>query len=484
MSEFDGKKPRSREEFIRLLKKAMEKDVELRIAARGVSTKPTISGTARVMNIHRDTLYDWMKGFGVKFEDVAREVAVPKIGLERRAEGYTYLIGEALVGEGDEVAHVDLLMGDKNGPVGEAFANGLSHLSFGHTPLLAVIRPNLPPKPHTLLVPKVTVKNLEQAQKIFGAAQAAVAKAIADAVEENIIPRDKVDDWVIVCSVFVHPKAKDDRKIYHYNYGATKLALKRAMANYPSLDKIMYDKDRAKHPIMGFRVPRLWRPPYIQIALDIPSLEKTKKIISEMPRSDRIILEIGTPLIKRYGVRVIRYLREIAKDVFFIADLKTLDVGKVEVDLAYEETADAVVAAGLASKETLDKFIYEAKRLGIYAVVDMMNVENPVKKLKTLKEFPDVVILHRGIDVETGKVLGLQQIKKLKQAFKDKRFLVAVAGGIVPETARKALDMGADIVIVGRYVTQSKDVERAVREFLKLTPEMRVDVDLFRVHVE
>ncbi|UCE97020.1 MAG: bifunctional 5,6,7,8-tetrahydromethanopterin hydro-lyase/3-hexulose-6-phosphate synthase [Candidatus Bathyarchaeota archaeon] len=395
-----------------------------------------------------------------------------------------YLIGEALVGEGDEVAHIDLLIGDKDGPVGEAFASGMSNLSVGHTPLLAVIRPNLPPKPHTLLIPKVTVKNLEQAGRIFGPAQAAVAKAVADSVEDGVVPEAKIEDWVIVCSVFIHPNAKDYRKIYHYNYGATRLALKRALAEYPSLAKIIYDKDRAKHPIMGFKVPRLWRPPYLQIALDVPSLGRTKAIIQELPDSDRIILEVGTPLLKKYGVRVIRDLREVAKDVFIIADLKTLDVGKVEVDLAFEETADAVVAAGVAAKETLDGFIYEAKKLGIYAVIDMMNVENPIKKLKTLKELPNIIILHRGIDAETGRKHGLERITELKQAFENQRFLVAVAGGIIPEIARDALSNGADILVVGRYITQSKDIRRASREFLELTRIMREDVDLYRVHVE
>ncbi|MEW6506072.1 MAG: bifunctional 5,6,7,8-tetrahydromethanopterin hydro-lyase/3-hexulose-6-phosphate synthase, partial [Chloroflexota bacterium] len=247
-----------------------------------------------------------------------------------------YLIGEALVGEGNEVAHIDLLMGDKSGPVGEAFAGGISNLSPGHTPLLAVIRPNLPPKPHTLLVPKVTVKNLGDVGKIFGPAQAAVAKAVADAVEEGVIPKDKVDDWVIVCSVFIHPQATDFRRIYHYNYGATKLALKRAMLKYPTLEKILYDKDRAKHPIMGFKVPRLWRPPYLQISLDNPELERAKKVLEQVPGSDRIIIEVGTPLIKRYGTKVINDLRQVTKDVFMVADLKTLDVGKVEVDVAYD----------------------------------------------------------------------------------------------------------------------------------------------------
>jgi bifunctional enzyme Fae/Hps len=311
-----------------------------------------------------------------------------------------------------------------------------------------------------------------------------VAKAVADAVEEGIVPRDKVDEWVIVCSVFVHPQASDFRKIYQYNYGATKLALKRALAKYPPLEKIFFDKDRAKHPIMGFKVPRLWRPPYLQISLDAPELERTKKVLAQLPGSDRIILEVGTPLIKRYGAKVINELREVAKDMFFVADLKTLDVGKVEVDLAYDETADAVIAAGLAPAETLDSFIHEAKRLAIYAVVDMLNVEDPIKKLKSLKEFPDIVILHRGIDQETGRSHGLEFIPEIRQTFKDKKFLIAVAGGIVPETAKEALQKGADIIIVGRYVTQSKDIERAVRDFLEATPEMREDIDLFRVHVE
>ena len=485
MSESNIKKPETIEEFTKVLMETAEKEAKARSLLKGRPTKPTISGTAKLLNIHRDTLYTWLEEFNVDFKEIADVVSTAQVIETVGVSGkHTYFIGEALVGEENEVAHVDLLVGDKEGPVGEAFAAGLSNLSMGHTPLLAVIRPNLPPKPHTLLVPKVTVKNMEDANKIFGPAQSAVAKAVADAVEEGIFPKDKVDDWVIVCSVFVHPKAKDYRKIYHYNYSATKLALKRALANYPPLEKVLYDKDRARHPIMGFKVPRLWRPPYLQISLDIPDLERNKKIIASLPRSDRIILELGTPLIKRYGTKVISELREIARDVFFVADLKTLDVGKVEADLAYEETADAVVAAGLAPVETLNAFIHEAKRLGIYAAVDMLNVQDPIKKLRTLKEFPDIVVLHRGIDQETGRTLGLELIQELRRSFEDKRFLIAVAGGIVPETAKEALEKGADILVVGRYVTQSKDVERAVRELLKLTPEMREDIDLFRVHVE
>ncbi|MCW4046567.1 MAG: bifunctional 5,6,7,8-tetrahydromethanopterin hydro-lyase/3-hexulose-6-phosphate synthase [Candidatus Bathyarchaeota archaeon] len=480
MSDTDIKKPETREELIKIVTEAIKKETEAKDSRH---KKPTISGTAKTLNIHRDTLYTWLKEFDVDFKQISDGLTTALSSNVGDSES-VYLIGEALVGEGNEVAHIDLLLGDKNGPVGEAFASGMSNLSAGHTPLLAVIRPNLPPKPHTLLVPKVTVKNMEDTGKIFGPAQAAVAKAVADSVEEGIIPADKVDDWVIICSVFIHPQASDYRRIYQYNYGATKLALQRALKKYPSLEKINYDKDRAKHPIMGFKVPRLWRPPYLQISLDNPSLENAKKVIQQLPGSDRIIIEAGTPLIKRYGTRVIGDLRQVAKDTFMVADLKTLDVGKVEVDIAYEDTADAVVAAGLAPPETLDAFVHEAKRLGIYAVVDMLNVDDVLGKLQSLKEFPDIVILHRGIDQESGRTCGLERIQMIRQAFPDKKFLIAVAGGIVPETAKEALEQGADILVVGRYVTQSKDIERAVRDFLELTPSMREDIDLFRVHTE
>ncbi len=479
MSGIDAKRPETREELIKMLTEA----AKIEATSKGKPTKPTIIGTAKTLNIHRDTVYSWMKEFNVDFKEIINQM--PKIiSDDSDKQENTYLIGESLVGEGNEVAHIDLLIGDKNGPVGNAFAQGMTMLSAGHTPLLAVIRPNLPPKPHTLIVPKVTVKNMADTGKIFGPAQAAVAKAVADSVEEGIIPEDKVDDWLIICSVFIHPQATDFRKIYQFNYGATKMAIQRALKKYPTVEKINYDKDRAKHPIMGFKVPRLWRPPYLQISLDAPSLEGAKKVLAQIPGSDRIIIEVGTPLIKRYGTRVINDLRQVAKDFFMVADLKTLDVGKVEADIAYEDTADSVVAAGLAPPETLDSVVHEARRLGIYAFIDMLNVEDVLGKLKSLKNLPDVVILHRGIDQETGRSSGLERIAMIREAFPDKKFLIAVAGGIVPETAKEALDKGADILIVGRYITQSKDIERSIRDFLELTPSMREDVDLYRVHVE
>lgn len=394
---------------------------------------------------------------------------------------FDYLIGEALVGEGNEVAHIDLMIGRKNGPVGQAFAFGMVNMSVGHTPLLGVVRPNLPSKPYTLIIPKVTVKNMEQANKIFGPAQSGVAKAVADAVEEDIIPKEEVENLVIVCGVFIHPEADDYRRIFQYNYSATKLALKRALTGYPSLEKITYEKDRAVHPIMGFKVPRLWNPPYLQIALDVTEIDKVKRIIRKIPKSDRVLYEVGTPLLKKYGVNIIKEVRSVIGDGFIIADLKTTDAGQVEVDIAFDQTADAVVVSGITSKQTIDKFIHEARRLGVYSIMDLTDVTVPLEKLQSLKELPDIIVVHRGIDEEGVVKIRWDLIEKIKAAFKEKRLLIAVAGGIKPESAKEALDKGADIIIAGRYITKSRDVERACREFLQLLPE---ETDLFRYHVE
>ncbi|ADB17327.1 formaldehyde-activating enzyme [Pirellula staleyi DSM 6068] len=161
-------------------------------------------------------------------------------------------IGEGLVGEGNEIAHIDLLIGSKDGPVGTAFANALANQHAGHTNLLAVLTPNLAIKPATVMITKVTIKGMKQAVQMFGPAQAAVAKAVADSVEAGIIPKDKAEDLVIVCGVFIHPAAADDKKIYQYNYESTKLAIANAMAGKPTVDEMLAGKEAAAHPFRGF----------------------------------------------------------------------------------------------------------------------------------------------------------------------------------------------------------------------------------------
>ncbi len=158
------------------------------------------------------------------------------------------LVGEALVGEGPEVAHIDLVIGRKGSAVETAFMNSLAMPRQGHTPLLAVLEPNVTPKPATLLVNKVTMKNVAQASLMFGPAQASIAKAVMDSVDEGVIPKEEAEDLLIIVSVFIEWDAKDKDKIYEFNYEATKLAIKRAVDGTPTVDEALAKKDSAAHP--------------------------------------------------------------------------------------------------------------------------------------------------------------------------------------------------------------------------------------------
>ena len=160
-------------------------------------------------------------------------------------------VGEALVGDGNEIAHIDLLIGSKDGPVGDAFANALARQSEGHNNLLAVLEPNLAVKPSTVMITKVTIKGMKQAVQMFGPAQAAVAEAVADAVKEGAIAADQAEDLVIVCGVFIHPAAESDELIYKYNYEATLQAIRNAMTGDPSVQKMLDGRDGAAHQFKG-----------------------------------------------------------------------------------------------------------------------------------------------------------------------------------------------------------------------------------------
>ena len=158
------------------------------------------------------------------------------------------LVGESLVGEGNEVAHIDLIIGPRGSAAETAFANALVNNKDGFTALLAVIAPNLAVKPSTVMFNKVTIKGAKQAVQMFGPAQYGVAKAIADSVADGTIPAWEADDLFIAVGVFIHWEANDDKKIQEYNYKATKEALERAVAGHPTPQEVVAKRDTAKHP--------------------------------------------------------------------------------------------------------------------------------------------------------------------------------------------------------------------------------------------
>ena len=158
------------------------------------------------------------------------------------------MVGESLVGEGNEVAHIDLIMGPRGSAAESAFAIALTNNKDGFTSLLAVLAPNLAVKPSTVLFNKVTIKGAKQAVQMFGPAQHAVAKAVADSVADGTIPAEEADNVFICVGVFIHWEAADDKKIHDFNYCAVKESIERAVAGQPTPADVVDQRDSAKHP--------------------------------------------------------------------------------------------------------------------------------------------------------------------------------------------------------------------------------------------
>ena len=160
-------------------------------------------------------------------------------------------VGESLVGDGNEVAHIDLLIGPRGSPAETAFANALVNNKDGFTSLLAVVAPNLLCKPATVMFNKVTIKGAKQAVQMFGPAQRAVAMAVADSVADGTIPADQADDLFICVGVFIHWEASDDNKIQDFNYQAVRESIKRAINGEPKASEVVAKKGSAQHPFQA-----------------------------------------------------------------------------------------------------------------------------------------------------------------------------------------------------------------------------------------
>ena len=163
------------------------------------------------------------------------------------------MVGESLVNDNDptgtmaEIAHIDLLIGPRGSAVETAFCNGLCNNKDGFTSLLAVVGPNLVCKPNTMMFNKVTIKGAKQAVQMFGPAQAAVARAVTECVEDGTIPADEADDIFICVGVFIHWDANDNKRIYDYNFEAVKMAIKNAISGEPKAQDVVAKK-ATEHP--------------------------------------------------------------------------------------------------------------------------------------------------------------------------------------------------------------------------------------------
>jgi 5,6,7,8-tetrahydromethanopterin hydro-lyase len=157
------------------------------------------------------------------------------------------LVGESLVGDGNEIAHIDLIMGPRGSAAESAFCNALVNNKDGFTSLLAVVAPNLAAKPSTVMFNKVTIKGAKQATQMFGPAQRAVAMAVTDCLEDGTIPANEADNIFICVGVFIHWMASDDKKIQDFNYQAVKESIQRAVKREPKASDVIAKKKTA-HP--------------------------------------------------------------------------------------------------------------------------------------------------------------------------------------------------------------------------------------------
>jgi len=218
---------------------------------------------------------------------------------------------------------------------------------------------------------------------------------------------------------------------------------------------------------------------YLQIALN-GDLADAQRIIARLPASERIIIEAGTPLIKEHGIAAASRLNywwqkrldgaKINAPAYIVADLKTIDRGATEAQMAARAGASAAVAMGQAPAETLNAFIAECEVLGIDAMVDMMNVDYSLNVLRKLKKQPAAVILHRGVDEENfnrEKQIPYHEIQRVKGNY---GILLAIAGGDTPREVQRAFFNGADIAVVWKnFYTATNDTVLLAQEFLRQT---------------
>ena len=213
---------------------------------------------------------------------------------------------------------------------------------------------------------------------------------------------------------------------------------------------------------------------YIQIAFNHTTSD-VLRILPQIPYDPRIIIEAGTPYIKREGISGIRLIRRLWRGLV-VADLKVTDGANEEVRLAYSVGANAVTAAGTAPEETLDFFNEVCEQFGILSMIDMLGQENPLRKLMPLKYKPKAVVIHKGRDEEANprSIIRYKDINKVRSKY---GVLISVAGGLNQDSVRKAYFNGADIAVLN--IVKSSDVNLGLVDtmnFRSLIPSILKEV--------
>jgi 3-hexulose-6-phosphate synthase/6-phospho-3-hexuloisomerase len=200
----------------------------------------------------------------------------------------------------------------------------------------------------------------------------------------------------------------------------------------------------------------------LQLALDFVDLKRALKSARAGIAGGVDWLEAGTPLIKSEGLHAVRELRKLFPDSTIVADMKIMDAGRTEVETAAKAGANIVDVLGASSDATIRECIQAGKNYGAKIVVDMIAVDDVLSRAKQVEDFgADYVSVHCAIDEQME---GKDPFDVLRQVSEALSIPVAVAGGINSETAARAVEAGAAIVIVGGAITKAMDPEQAARE--------------------
>ena len=219
--------------------------------------------------------------------------------------------------------------------------------------------------------------------------------------------------------------------------------------------------------------------PVLQVALDFVDIERAVKVAEEAVEGGADWLEAGTPLIKSEGLNAVRTLRQHFPNNVIIADMKTIDAGRAEVEAAAKAGANIIDVLGAASDATVKECVEAANNYGAEIVVDLIEVRDPVERARAAEAVgAHYIAVHTAIDVQMH---GGDPFERLKLVASSVNINVAVAGGINSETAAKAIESGANIVIVGGAINKSKDAKAAAMEIKKamLTGE-EVKTELYK----
>jgi len=203
----------------------------------------------------------------------------------------------------------------------------------------------------------------------------------------------------------------------------------------------------------------------IQVALDVTEPDRAVRIAEEAVLGGADWIEAGTPLIKSAGMDIIRKLRKAFPNKIILADMKTMDVGAAEVEMAAKSGADVVTVLAAADDSVIKQALQSAKKYGVRIMADLIGHPNPIARTAELETLGiDLINIHVGIDEQ---MTGGSPLKTLQALATQTNTEIAVAGGLTPDTVREAVTYGADIIIVGSYIINSDDVTRSASEIRK-----------------